>query len=172
MIAASSDSGCPQEPQPDKTEGRSIATAADIQMIQRAIKGRWPISRKKRRQIVNELHDLATSAPQAGIRVAAANTLGMLDKVNVAAEKQTTHNHLHVHGSLGRNGGQVDDPDYIEFVAGRIASSHVEPGHAGVLGDVRAVEASPAPAAAQPTANGLGGPKANGHNGNGHNGKH
>jgi hypothetical protein len=103
------------------------------------------------------------------------------------------HNHLHVHpggvdGTAGLKGGSggegngndstnprntdVEDAEYIQFVADRLAADSQQSGGAGLLRLAGGVEVLPALGAPQPTRNGSGGgPTHNGH-ANGRNGHH
>lgn len=164
MIAASSDSdGCPQIPQPQSAVTPLVATAADVRLVARAIKDRWPMSRKKRRDVVNELHRINQECEDEATRVSAANALRAIDSLNIEAQKKPPQ-HVHFHASEQKQGTAPAefDPDYAEFLRQRALQCDVHTGtvcQGGKPGQMANGSA--------PSGNG------SGHNGNGNgNGKH
>lgn len=105
MIAANGENhGGSQQPQPSDG-GKLVATAADLSLVGRAIKERWPISNRKRRKVVNELFDIATTNGDKELRVSAAAKLISADRVNVADKRVDAirehgpSQHLHLHAA-------------------------------------------------------------------------
>lgn len=165
MIAASKngDDECPQVPQPKAAASPLVATAADVQLVQHALHERWPISRRKRKRIVNELYRLVEGAEDETTRVAASNALKGMDALNIT-EKKSPSQHVHFHGAnAGQQASPVAfDPDYAEFLRTRAIAGDLHPGAVCPNGKPGQVAAS-----SPPSGNG------SGHNGNGNgNGKH
>lgn len=92
-------------------------------------------------------------------------------------KEQTPQQHLHLHGggAAGGSTGAIDeqgnpippqalieDAEYIEFIAGRSAPDHVQPGGVGGVGDGWKMGSLSAPSVTKPPANGSGGGSAEG----------
>lgn len=104
MIAASSDnSDGPHDPQPKPVaagKGKVLTVDAsnprDLELIRRAQKERWPISRKTRRMILAQMETLIENGSED--MVEAARLIIAADRLNIAEQEASKPASTHIHG--------------------------------------------------------------------------
>lgn len=96
------------------------AKAGDLQMEERAIRERWPITPEKRAEMIARAQEIVQLAKSPRTKLAAMKVLLMADAMNLKSEEQPG-NHLHLHGGQQENAKDVArrlmmDTKYISFL--------------------------------------------------------
>jgi len=106
------------------------AKAGDLNMEERAIRERWPITPEKRAEMIARAQEIVQLAKSPRTKLAAMKVLLMADAMNLKSEEQPGQ-HLHLHGGQQENAKDVArrlmmDSKYIAFLRTLDDSSKTE----------------------------------------------
>lgn len=96
------------------------AKASDLNMQERAIRERWPITPEKRAEMIQRAQEIMQLAKSPRTKLAAMKVLLMADAMNLKSEEQPGQ-HLHLHSGSQENAKDVAkrlmmDTKYIAFL--------------------------------------------------------
>jgi hypothetical protein len=96
------------------------ARASDLNMQERAIRERWPITPEKRAEMIARAQEIVQLAKSPRTKLAAMKVLLMADAMNLKSEEQPGQ-HVHIHGGEQESAKDVArklmmDTKYIAFL--------------------------------------------------------